>query len=204
MVLEWELRERVGKGSFGAVYRGCVRSVSLSLACSSRLPRHAAHAAQPAGAAAPRLRVRVSCARAPSGTARRSTRAAHLQRFSIFITCQRSAFHACLRRSAPPARSVNVSTGEEVAVKIIDLEEACAPLFPLSVPLRATHRQRPTLFGSRVRARALTHTLAPARSEDDVNEIQKEIAVLAQCRSPFVTRYIGTRSAHAHTENTHR
>jgi hypothetical protein len=26
MSLEWELRERVGKGSFGAVYRGCARA----------------------------------------------------------------------------------------------------------------------------------------------------------------------------------
>jgi hypothetical protein len=47
-----------------------------------------------------------------------------------------------------------------------------------------------------VRSQALTTLCALLCSEDDVHEIQKEIAVLSQCRSPHVTRYIGTPAAY--------
>lgn len=69
-------------------------------------------------------------------------------------------------------RGVHATTGEDLAVKIIDLEDACVGCAPRHAAVRRLTRPP---------------------SEDEVAEIQKEIAVLAQCRSPHVTRYIGAR-----------
>lgn len=82
-----------------------------------------------------------------------------------------------LRVSRP--RSVHVRTGEEVAVKIVDLEEACVPVH--AHLLRAAGLCTDT-------ARCTLPDCPP--SEDEVKEIQQEIAVLSQIRSPYVTRFI--------------
>ena len=156
MVLEWELRERVGKGSFGAVYRGCgplartERSWRLVWLCAASQRARTQPRVRAAAARACRL-----CVRAGGGTARRAAAQRALFAFpQLLAPLPRSRVPALL----PPARSVNVSSGEEVAVKIIDLEEACAPPVPSSLRLR-THRHapNPVWLAPRTRARALTH-----------------------------------------------